>query len=474
MDGIDVMFGNPNDSSVENQPYILLAGRDTVGNLRAEAKRFRRNRKIVQQAESIVEDSDTMDFPGLGGSTELEGGDADTGKALYVLLYTKHETEETVQGPNGPEKRRAVTVHVTKATRTAVIYEDVDTGLSVYPIAWGNWEKEKHKYHGRALITGMIPNQIFINRTFAIAQRNMAVTAFPKTVFNKDVIPFWDNDPAKPIGIQGLQSGPNTPPLPVSHVAATLAAPGMSGQLFDLIDKTWGYTKDCLGATDAQLGNVRPDNTSALMVLQTNAEVPLENIRAGLHEWMEDIGRILLDMMGTYYGLRGIVVEREEPDFPMDAMGIPRFNPDGTLMRQTVTRKVVEPFNFDVFKGLWLNLRVDVGADTYFSKIAMVQTLDNLRREGVLTNEQYLERLPDNLIPRKDELIRDLREQGTAAGAGSLPAPSAGQAGNYAMGGPMDEAAAVAGLPNSMRANYDQMNSVAKRTALQMGTRKLR
>ena len=64
------------------------------------------------------------------------------------------------------------------------------------------------------------------------------------------------------------------------------------------------YTKDCLGATDAQMGNVKPDNTSAIMVLQTNAEVPLENIRAGLHEWTEDIGKILLDMMGTYYGRR--------------------------------------------------------------------------------------------------------------------------------------------------------------------------
>ena len=60
------------------------------------------------------------------------------------------------------------------------------------------------------------------------------------------------------------------------------------------------YTKECLGATDAQMGSVRPDNTSALMVLQNASEVPLENTRAGLHEWVEDIGAILLDMMGTY------------------------------------------------------------------------------------------------------------------------------------------------------------------------------
>ena len=33
--------------------------------------------------------------------------------------------------------RRVERVHVTKATRDAVIFEDVDTGLSRYPIAWG-------------------------------------------------------------------------------------------------------------------------------------------------------------------------------------------------------------------------------------------------------------------------------------------------------------------------------------------------
>ena len=36
VEGIQVMFGNPNDARVERQPYILLAGRDTVENLRAE------------------------------------------------------------------------------------------------------------------------------------------------------------------------------------------------------------------------------------------------------------------------------------------------------------------------------------------------------------------------------------------------------------------------------------------------------
>ena len=415
VDGINVMFGNPNDRRVETQPWILLTGRDTVEHLRQEAKRVRQNRAFYHSvrtgdmdadADSILADSETQDFPGMGGQTEITGDDTDEGKALYVLLYTKVEKEVEAVGQNGEvEKRRVCSIHVTKATRNAVIYEDVDTGLSNYPLAWGNWKKQKNQYHGRALVTSLIPNQIFINTMFATAMRHLQLLAFPKTIYNADLISTWTNEVGMAIGIRGLQPGQS-----INSVAANLQPAEMSAQIFALIDKVIQTTKDCLGATDAQLGNIRPDNTSAIIALQANAEVPLENIRAGLHEWVEDIGMILLDMMGTYYGLRPIVVEREFMDPVLGPNKQPMIDPvSGTMILQKVTKKVVVDFDFSVFKNLWLKLRVDVGATTYFSEIAMTQTLDNLRREGMLTAIQYLERVPDKLIPKKDQLLQELR-----------------------------------------------------------------
>ena len=151
------------------------------------------------------------------------------------------------------------TVHVTKATRTAIIYEDVDTGLTRYPIAWGNWEKQKNQYHGRALVTGLIPNQIFINQMFATAMRHLQLMAFPKTVYNADLISSWTNEVGQAIGVRGLQPG-----QAISQVAYNLQPAEMSNQIFTLIDKAMAYTKECLGATDAQMGNVKPDNTSEI------------------------------------------------------------------------------------------------------------------------------------------------------------------------------------------------------------------
>ena len=36
-------------------------------------------------------------------------------------------------------------------------------GVELFPIVWLNWDYVPDCYHGQALITGLIPNQIFIN-----------------------------------------------------------------------------------------------------------------------------------------------------------------------------------------------------------------------------------------------------------------------------------------------------------------------
>lgn len=368
VDGIHVMFGNPTLCDTEKQPYILLIGQDTVENLKREATLWR-SRNAAPDAEE-----EPVFIPGESG-----GIDDKTAKALYVYCYTKVWKEEIFPDPRTgcTRTRRVSTVHVTKTTRTCAIFEDIDTGLSRYPIAWGNWQKQKNQYHGRALVTEVIPNQIFINQMMAMVFRHLQTQAFPTRLFNADLLPNLTNEVGSVIGVRNLLPG-----QALGDVISTVPAANMSAQIIQAIDLCMAYTKDCLGATDAQLGSAAPDNTSALMLLQNSAEVPLENTRAGLHEWMEDIGAILLDMMGTYYGRRPIVRESGP-----------------------------EEFDFTVFKQLWLNISADVGAATAYSEIAMVQTLDKLRRDGTLDIIQYLERMPDKLIARKQELIAALRTQ---------------------------------------------------------------
>ena len=78
-----------------------------------------------------------------------------------------------------------------------------------------------------------------------------------------------------------------------------------------------------------------------------------------------------------------------------------------------------------------MTLKLDVGASSYYSEIAAMQTLDNLLTGGHITALQYLERIPDGYIPARQALINELktaRDQG-----GQTPAP--GKGGGPVIGG---------------------------------------
>lgn len=509
VDGINVMFGNPNTPDVESQPYILIIGRDTVENLRWEAEMYRKkNKKTDDMSADLIQfDAEYQDQAAVGGKTEITPDDDRTGKALYAYLYTKVKTEEVIKDADGKPvqendldengepvqlkdangnpvidmagqpvykthdaKRWVTTVHVTKSTKTCNIFEDIDTGLSRYPIAWGNWERQKNQYHGRALVTGIVPNQIFINSMMAMVFRHLQLQSFPKTVYNADLIAQWNNEVGVAMGVRGMQPGQD-----LGSVARVLQPADMSNQIVMAIDKVMEYTKECLGATDAQMGNMRLDNTSALMVLQSSSEVPLENPRAILYEWVEDIAAILLDMMGTYYGKRPLVMERMMEETVTDSTGKPIIDPaTGLMQTEIVKRRVIQEYDFSRLKNLWMNISVEVGATTRFSEIAMVQTLDNLRRDGTLDLISYLERIPDRLIPRKQELIDKLREQQSTQAAEQAamgesmepPRDKPGQAarpkGGYTVGGAVDPEKLTAQMPGRLQETYNSLPARAK------------
>jgi hypothetical protein len=231
------------------------------------------------------------------------------------------------------------------------------------------------------------------------------------------------------------------------------------------------------------MGNLALENTSALMVLQSSSEAPLENPRQGMLEWNEDIARILLDMMGTYYGQRPIVRQREFREPILGPDGAPQIDPmTGQMQEKTIIHRVIEDYDFSQFKNLWFNIKVNAGATTQYSEIAMVQTLDNLRREGTLEIIDYLERVPDKLIPRKQELIDAIKQRTGAMGSEAMQAqmnqaqgtqpskdPSKatrGGTGLMAMGGPLDSAKRISQMPTSIQERYNNLPNKAQNALL--------
>src|SRR5690606_3612586 len=75
--------------SVDAQPYIIISGRDTVENLKAEARRYAQAEQ--DEADAIQADKEYQHQSGLGGEIEVEAEEG--GKTLYIIVYRK-KTEQ--------------------------------------------------------------------------------------------------------------------------------------------------------------------------------------------------------------------------------------------------------------------------------------------------------------------------------------------------------------------------------------------
>lgn len=359
-----IIFGNPNERNVQQQPYIIIPMRKQVEYVKNLAEK---NGVKKDDIDSIRADSEAY-----GNKMDALTDDR---VSMYIYLYRDFDTG---------------TIHSYKCTQNVELEEDKDTELKHYPITWMNWDYIQDSYHGQALISQLLPNQKFVNKAFAMAMISLMTTAYPKIVYDKTRIPKWDSRVGAAIGVNGGD---------MNSIAKIIDPAQISPQISQFIDLAVNYTQNFMGASDAALGDTRPDNTSAIIALQRASNAPLELVKLNMYESIEDLGRIYLDMMRVYYGTRYVQVKflskQEMNNQPL-----------GMSIQDTNFNK---PFDFSILNEIPMSLKLDVGASSYWSEITTVQTLDNLLMQGKIELVDYLERIPEGYVSKKQELIDKLQ-----------------------------------------------------------------
>lgn len=357
VDNMRVGFGNTACRDPQKQPYILIERREMTKELRRAAQEAGNPRW-----GDIQPDTENHNTDSYKNSSE---------RSTVLLRMWK--------------ERKTGTVWACEVSGRVMLREPWDMGLRLYPVTWINWDYIPDSYHGQALVTGLIPNQIFVNKLFAMSMISLMTSAFPRTVYDKTRIPKWNNAVGAAIGVNGGD---------VSGVAKIIDPAQISPQIAQFIQTSVDYTRQFLGATSAALGETRPDNTSAIIALQRAASIPSEITKQNLYKSIEDLGRIYLDFMAAYYGKRKVQVSM--PDVGSDILAFAGKDPEEL---ETVL------FDYGILNDMPMALKLDVGASSYWSEMASVQTLDNLLMQDKITIEEYLERIPDGYIPKRQELI---------------------------------------------------------------------
>ncbi len=378
-----VTFGNPNSRDVQSQPFIIIDRRMLVEDA---VDRAVANGVSESDAESLIQADDKENLS--DSNLDRLGG----GKVTVLLRLWRDKKTGTICGY--------------ECTKDCVVREEWDLGIKLYPVTWMNWDYVQDCYHGQAMITGLIPNQIFVNKLFAMSMISLMTLAYPKVVFDRTKIAKWDNRVGAAIGVNG----------PVENVSKIVDPATISPQIAQFIDLAVSYTQKFLGASDVALGDTRPDNTSAIIALQRAAATPMELTKQNLLQSVEDLGRIYMEFMGEYYGTRFVQIAN-----PYD------------------TDKLVISFDFSILKKLPFQIKLDVGNSSYWSEIASQQTLDNLLMNKRISTVEYLKRLPAGSITDRESLIKIMQQtqmlpDGTipdspllgGAGAEQPPSPDGG------------------------------------------------
>lgn len=361
IDPVNYFPGNPQNRNVQKQPYNIITSRDLVENVRDLAK----NNGIPDEMIALIKpDSDTEDQAYDLAKKELSEKD----KVTVITKYWKENDE----------------IYFLKVASGVVVKPKTNTRLKLYPLVVMQWERRKRSIFGVGDTEVLIPNQKALNLLIGMQILSTQLTGWPKVLVDRTVVQQKiTNTPGEIINVN---SGGN----PVGNAISYLYPGNISNNSFNLIDSILSKTKEVSGANESALGEQANGqlNATAIMMLQKASSVPLESIKRRFYQAMEDVGNIWADMWRVYYNTSRMINIKDD---------------DGEA--QSVE------FNGSNYADVDMHMKVDIGPSSSYSETLMMTSLDKLFDGQYITVDQYLKYAPQNVIPFKDRLLKDIQAQ---------------------------------------------------------------
>ena len=343
-----VYVGDPLLEDLQQQPYILIEQRKPAERLQRMAKHY-----------------GSADWRSVRPD---EGGDDMSAHATVITRFWKEWNEDG----------SACRVKAVQVCRGAVVRPEWDLGVKLYPLSLFRWEEKRCRAYGESEIPNLIPNQIAINRTVSAGVWAVMMMGMPIMLVNGDVVqqPIT-NDPGQVIPVYGAGEE-------VQNAIRYVDPPAFTAQLDANVHNLINDTLSQSGISSALLGDIKPDNASAILAVREASLMPLQMVQNRYYHFIENVARIWCEFWMAMYGNRALKIRR-----------------DGGVWYM--------PFEAEKYRDLLLDIRVDVGTGNPYSELRTVETLDNLYKNGVLTAKQYLSRLPQGYVPELDALLQELK-----------------------------------------------------------------
>lgn len=364
LDNTDVCYGNENSSDIQSQPYIIIKIRRPVSEIRKIAEELGVSE---DQLNLIVADQEFNEQAGDNAIREVNDQ-----TLLLVKMYKKDGT-----------------VHFDMATKYVEIQKNEDTGLKLYPLAHMIWKEVKGYSRGVGEVEYTIPIQDEINKTLMRRCLVVKMIAYPKAVVNSKVIKNYKDADKVGVTLRVEDSTVDDVKKAFSYTTPSNMASDVNLIQEEMITKT----RELKNASELATGNVNPEKASgrAILAVQQASNLPLNEHTLAIKTFIEDLGRIYLDMWTTYAeeGLN-IIDERTENDEVIEEVK----NIASTILEQ-----------------LKASCKVDITPKSPYDKMAVEQSLENLLENQHISFEEYVEALDDDSVMPKQKLEEILEKR---------------------------------------------------------------
>lgn len=363
---LDIYYGDENEEDIQEQPYILIRKRMTV----AKAQELALDEGASEEdLKFIIGDSDRYDESGEAAKDEVDD------KVTVIYKFYKQ---------NG-------TVRFSVATKYLDIAEDVDIGISLYPIAHFCWEEKEGSARGEGEVRYLIPNQIEVNRTEVRRVLTAMYQAFPRTVVDTTKI----ENPQALNTVGGVIKTRGVTVDDVHKVVGVIPPAQMSPDVVKLQEDLINVTRDLAGAGDTATGQVDPESASgrAILAVQQASQAPMTEQKESYKNFIEDLARIWLEYL-IAYSVDGVNLEEKVTD-PMTG--------EETIQLVNVLQSAL--------KELQATVKIDVTPKSVYDKFAQEQTVENLLINGLFSAERvaelkaYAESLDDDSVAPKLKIL---------------------------------------------------------------------
>lgn len=364
LNNTDICYGNENSSDIQSQPYIIVKTRRPLEKVKALARK-----KGISEEEIEKITSDQQVHEEAGDSAKNEVNDMCT---VITKMYKD----------NG-------NVYFERATRYVTIQKNANTGLTLYPLAHMIWKEVKGSARGVGEVIYLIPNQIEINRTLMRRVLIVKLCAYPKYIVAIDKL-VNPNDADK-VGITLRATGKEVDD--VRKIFSSTTPASMSNDANLIQEEMISKTRELRNASELATGNVDPSDASgkAILAVQQASNLPLNEHILALKTFIEDLGRIYLDMWIAYAenGLNIVDVERQN------------------MKDIDIVRNVTS----EILSQLKATVKVDITPKSPYDKLAVEQSLENLLKNNYITFEEYVNALDDDSVMPKQKLLDILKSQ---------------------------------------------------------------